>query len=928
MLKTLSLAGGTTAIGVGGLVLFGWAFHIQWLKSLLPSFATMKPNTALAFILLGLALRFQLAGVGRRRGLSPFLSGAAALLGALVLSEWVSGWNLGIDQMLLRDDGPTAGRMSPMTAVNIVLLGSSLFLDSWPANRRWRFSGGLALLVGITSLLAILGYLYGVRSLYSMSLYVSMALHTALTFFILSLSILFAHPEKGIGRHLAGDGPGGTLARRMIPAVILIPAIVGFVRLKGQEAGLYDTQFGLALYATSNIILLTALTWWTAHGLWRVERERKKAQAAVEESREDLDITLNSIGDAVIATDAKGRVVRMNPVAEKMTGWTLGEARNRLLGEVFHILNERTRQAVENPVERVLREGIVIGLANHTVLLHRDGTEMPIADSGAPIQDAQGLIRGVVMVFRDLTENQKIEDELMKSQGRFAKLAESGIIGIVITDKSGLLLDANPGFLKIVGYSMANLLDARLRISDLTAPEWREPSSLPIHQIQENGFMEPWEKEYLRKDGSRVPVLVGGTAIDGATNIRFVVDLSERRDAEESKVRQDRAEKTLQQTELQLRQSQKMDAVGRLAGGVAHDFNNVLSVILSYSQMLLDDMKPGNPDQEYMEEIQKAGHRAADLTRQLLMFSRQQILSPKVLDLNDTLANMDKMLQRLVGEDVEMKILPGNSTGRVRVDPGSIEQVVMNLAVNARDAMPKGGKLTLEILNVSLDQAYAQEHLGVVPGPYVMLAVSDNGMGMDKETQNRIFEPFFTTKEVGKGTGLGLSTVFGIVQQSGGHIAVYSEPGKGTTFKVYLPQVDAKLETVQTVVHTSAFRGTETILLVEDEDQVRSVAFGILRRNGYQVIEARNAGEALLLCEKHADPIHLLLSDVVMPQMSGPELAKRLAQVRPDMKILCMSGYTDDAVLRHGLVESGLAFLQKPFTSETLPRKVRAVLDT
>ena len=389
-----------------------------------------------------------------------------------------------------------------------------------------------------------------------------------------------------------------------------------------------------------------------------------------------------------------------------------------------------------------------------------------------------------------------------------------------------------------------------------------------------------------------------------------------------------RAAETLRRTEEQLRHAQKMEAVGRLAGGVAHDFNNILSVILGYGGFLLEDLRPGDPMRSEVEEIRKAATRGAALTRQLLLFSRQQLLEPKVVDLNELLSGMDKMLQRILGADVDLVSLTAQSLGRVRVDPGSIEQVIMNLVVNARDAMPTGGKLTMQTGNVVLDEAYAREHLGVTPGPHVMLAVTDTGTGMDQATQARIFEPFFTTKEKGKGTGIGLSTVFGIVQQSGGHVWVYSEPGRGTTFKIYLPRVDAAVEEVRAIEPPATLRGSETILLAEDDDQVRAVALGILRKRGYRVIEARNAGEALRQSEKHAGTIHLLLSDVVMPEMSGPELGRRLASARPDMKVLCMSGYTDDSIVRHGVLEAGIAYLQKPLTADALTTKVREVLES
>ena len=416
-----------------------------------------------------------------------------------------------------------------------------------------------------------------------------------------------------------------------------------------------------------------------------------------------------------------------------------------------------------------------------------------------------------------------------------------------------------------------------------------------------------------RVDGTIVHVEFTYTMVDvGGEHLVFAVgrDVTERLRLEE-----------------QLRQSQKMDAIGRLAGGIAHDFNNVLSVILSYGDLMLDELEPGDRLRDDVEEIRKAGKRAAELTRQLLMFSRQQVFEAKVVDLNDVLSTMDKFLRRILGADVDLVSIPVLPLGRVRADRSNLEQVIMNLVVNARDAMPRGGKLTMETANVVLDEEYARGHLGAKAGPHVMLAVSDTGVGMDKSIQGRIFEPFFTTKEKGKGTGLGLSTVFGIVQQAGGSVWVYSEPGKGTTFKVYLPRVDAAIDTVRPALPVTTLRGTETVLLVEDDDQVRAVARSILGATGYQVIEARSAAEAIVQSEKHKGTIHLLLTDVVMPQMGGPELAKRLARTRPDMKVLCTSGYTDDSIVRHGVLDARFAYLQKPITPESLTTKVREVLD-
>jgi len=507
------------------------------------------------------------------------------------------------------------------------------------------------------------------------------------------------------------------------------------------------------------------------------------------------------------------------------------------------------------------------------------------------------------------------QENLRHSELNFRSLVTNAPYGICRCDSTGKILDANPAFLELLGHASANELIGQ-HIFGLYADndEWFGLADFLRSAEPFKGLTAEWK----RKNNTTTVVRISGRSVangrEGLVFELFAEDVTERRALEQ-----------------QLRQSQKMEAVGRLAGGIAHDFNNLLMVISGYSEFLLERLGAEPHLRGPAQEIASASERASSLTRQLLAFSRKQMLTPRIVNLNDVTTENLKMLTRMIGEDIDLVMVPSPNIWPIRADAGQIDQVIMNLAVNARDAMPSGGKLTIETSNVTLDEDYARFHAPLRPGDYAMIAISDTGAGMDSETQSHIFEPFFTTKGT-KGTGLGLSTVYGIVKQSGGYIWVYSEVGKGTTFKIYLPRVASAGESAAQVVAPVEYRkvepGTETILLVEDEANLRYLARQYLEKQGYKVIEAADGAVAMQIAVAHEAVIHLLLTDVIMPGMNGRELAQRISEIRPNVKILYMSGYTENVIGHNGMLDAGVRLLQKPFNLRDLKSKVREVLDT
>ena len=647
--------------------------------------------------------------------------------------------------------------------------------------------------------------------------------------------------------------------------------------------------------------------------------DRKRAEEALRESEERYRTILVNIEDGYYETNLRGDLTFFNDSLCRM----LGYSKDEMMGmSNKQYTDEENRKKLYAAFNQVYRTGKPVKGFDWQVFT-KDGRKIFGEVSVSLLKDSKGEPIGFRGIARDITERKQTEEELRTEKQRFEMLLENAPFGMILIDKAGNFKYVNSKFIDLFGYALNDIPKGR---------EWfRKAYPDPDYR---HHVIETWiHDSNITEPGENVPRIFTATCKDGTKKtIRFITVQLGRGEylmsCEDITLVQ-RAEEEKAALAEQLRQSQKMEAIGRLAGGIAHDFNNLLTVIRGYSQLSLLGLNENEKLRGNLEEIQKATQRASDLTHHLLAFSRRQIMEMKIIDLNALLRDLDKMLHRVIGEDIKLTYLLADEIGKVRVDPGQIEQVILNLAVNARDAMPSGGKLTIETSNAELDEAYAHTHIGSKPGHYVMISVSDTGMGMKPEVRERAFEPFFTTKEKGKGTGLGLSTCYGIVKQSGGNIWAYSEPGRGTTFKIYLPWMEAlPKETKDKADLAEMLKGSETILAVEDEIEVRKLVAQILMGQGYTVIEASNGEQAMKAARENSGRrIHLLLTDVVMPGMSGRELAEALGLLHPNMRVLYMSGYTDNAIVHHGVLEEGVNYIQKPFTLDALARKVREVLD-
>ena len=699
-----------------------------------------------------------------------------------------------------------------------------------------------------------------------------------------------------------------TLSNRLKLLAVFAPLVIPAVT--------FPLLFGVAQEQFFAAVVLVMISFVAAGGrMFVVQNELLLSSRELKENLTLLKGITEGTTDAVFVKDRQGRYLTINSAGASFVGKSVADILGKDDSELF---SGETADAIMEADRRVMQSGV-------TQTFEERGTSNGISRlylaTKGPYRNAQGETVGLLGISRDITDRERTQQEMRQSQQKLRIHFDHTPLGVIEWDPDFHVTSWNPAAERIFGYSRDQAMGQHGHFivpgpfRELVDQVWLDLLH-PKTEVRAPSRARFAHNDNVTKDGRLISCEWYNTPlVDEAGRVLGVASLVQ--DVTERVGLEDR-----------LRQSQKMEAVGRLAGGIAHDFNNLLTVILGYSQILTDGVPAGSRLAESTAQIKSAAERAAGITRQLLAFSRKQVLSPRVINLNDVMLSLDSLLRRLIGEDIEVLTVPAKDLGSVRADPGQIEQVLMNLALNARDAMPGGGKLTLETSNVTLDESYAREHQTVEPGRYVMLAVSDSGEGMSGETQSRIFEPFYTTKEVGKGTGLGLSMVYGIVKQSGGYIWVYSEPQRGTTFKIYLPRTDQLAETTVVEKRSAGVqRGTETILLVEDDSQLRQLSSTVLAHCGYNMLVAATPEEGLAICQANHHDIRLLVTDVVMPRMNGRQLAENIVQVCPKVRVLYISGYTNNAIVHYGVLDPGLWFLPKPFSLSALVAKVREVLD-
>lgn len=918
-------------IGIAILVLVGWSFDYSVLKSVVPGLVAMNPVTAIAFILTGLALLLLQSerGYSKAHEAGRWLGFFVAVMGLIKLGEYCKLFNLHFDQILFAEE--LAGNsIAPNTALDFVLIGLSLYLlDSTTLGGR-RPSEGLSLLIIFLSLTAIFGYAFGVSSFYAVGAFIPMALSTAVAFLLISLGILYARPDRGLMRIFTNQDPAGVLLRRLLPIGIGGPAFLSWLQLKGEQREFYSSEVGDGLQAIASAVIFSLVIWWCAQTFRQSEAKRRLAEEFLRRSEENLAVTMYSIGDAVLATNAERQITRLNPVAEKLTGWTQAEALGRLVDDVFHVINEETRQPAMIPVDSVLATGKIHGLANHTLLVARDGTERPIDDSAAPIRDSKGKILGVVLVFRDVTEERRARQEILRLNNilekrvveRTTELRESEEhfrmmvecvqdYAILMLDTKGKVVSWNVGAERMKGYKAEEIIGKHF---SCFYPEEAIRTGFPDRELSvamtEGRFEdEGWR---VRKDGTQFLANVIITALrDETGNLRGF-----------SKVTRDITER--RENERLMYRAQRLESIGTLAAGVAHDLNNAIAPIMMGLGLIRSKYPEESPIVNLFEDSAK---HAADMVRQLVSFARGAEGERITLSPGRLISEMEKLINVSFPKNIQLELKCEPKLPKILGDATQLHQVLLNLCVNARDAMPQGGTLTLEAKHREIDAAYARSIPGATPGKYVAFGVRDTGAGIPSQILDRIFDPFFTTKGPEKGTGLGLSTVLGIVKGHAGFLRVYSQPGQGTTFTIYLPVEQDISDSGHMVKASMEYRGQgETILFVDDESGVREAARAVLRRLNFQPVTATDGADGLIQAAEHRAELFAIITDLHMPHMDGVMFVRSIRSMLPNIPILVASGRMEDEADRELKALGVPDRLDKPFTEEQLAEALKNLL--